>query len=176
MSDLARRRCPRCGVDQPLTDFGIRAGTRRPTAWCRPCKAAYDRDWYRRKKDERAAATTVRNTSVRARNRLLLERAKDVPCADCGKRYPPFVMDFDHVRGTKRANVSLLAGSGATEAAIEAEIAKCDVVCANCHRERTHGGRRRAAPPALPSETTVRLVPHQLWLAFEWRSDYRLAR
>lgn len=155
-----------------MTEFGIRAAGRRPTAWCRPCKAAYDRDWYRRNKDARAAATTVRNASVRGRNRRLLERAKDVPCADCGKRYPPFVMDFDHVRGTKRANVSLLAGSGAPEAVIEAEIAKCDIVCANCHRERTHGGRRR---PASPSEAVVRLVPLQLRLAFESGGDYRLA-
>jgi hypothetical protein len=48
-------------------------------------------------------------------------------------------MDFDHVRGEKVANVSVLVAGGASRRRVLAEIAKCEVVCANCHRERTHG-------------------------------------
>lgn len=68
----------------------------------------------------------------------LIRDAKAKPCADCGVQYPYYVMDFDHVRGTKLFNI----GEGATNFGQErllAEIEKCDVVCANCHRERTHG-------------------------------------
>jgi hypothetical protein len=59
------------------------------------------------------------------------------PCKDCGVSYPYYVMDFDHV-GVKRALISRLVTRGATPARIQDEIDQCDLVCANCHRERTH--------------------------------------
>ena len=52
------------------------------------------------------------------------------------------VMDFDHVRGEKVANVSSIWSRKSWEAVLE-EVAKCEVVCANCHRLRTWS--RRAA-------------------------------
>jgi len=65
----------------------------------------------------------------------LIRDAKNKPCMDCGQSYPWFVMDLDHVRGTKRAAVSRLRHFNPK--VILAEIAKCDVVCSNCHRLRT---------------------------------------
>lgn len=175
MDDM-NRWCPRCRMHKPLAAFGRRSGTDRPTAWCRACKKRYDGDWYQRHKRRHGAAVSRLNARIRARNRQLLERAKDVPCADCGVRYPSFVMDFDHVRGEKRANVSQLAGIGASEPAILAEIAKCDVVCANCHRERTHGDSRGSSAyhDRAAAETTS-AEARQLRMAFEQRVDYRLA-
>jgi hypothetical protein len=58
------------------------------------------------------------------------------PCVDCGES-DPVVLDFDHVTGKKRKNVSNLAGEGASIEALKEEIAKCVVRCANCHRRRT---------------------------------------
>jgi len=74
-----------------------------------------------------------------ARLRAIVIDSKNRPCADCGVRYPYYVMDFDHVRGGKRFNVSEGAASQVTVENLLEEIAKCDVVCANCHRERTYG-------------------------------------
>lgn len=65
---------------------------------------------------------------------------KSVPCMDCGGAFDPVCMDFDHRPG----EIKLLAVSMGYRVAREialAEIAKCDIVCANCHRLRTH--RRR---------------------------------
>jgi hypothetical protein len=45
---------------------------------------------------------------MRAENRRLLQKAKSKPCHDCGKRYLYYVMDFDHVRGEKTGNVSMM--------------------------------------------------------------------
>lgn len=64
--------------------------------------------------------------------------AKDAPCADCKIQYPPYVMDFDHVRGTKLFNISVAFANRYPIDKTLAEIAKCDVVCSNCHRIRTH--------------------------------------
>lgn len=62
------------------------------------------------------------------------------PCCDCGKTYPHFVMDFDHIegRGKKSTNVSDMIRRSANLTKILAEIEKCEVVCANCHRIRSH--------------------------------------
>jgi len=59
------------------------------------------------------------------------------PCIDCGINYPYYVMDFDHVRGQKHANVMELV-STLSKKKIDEEIAKCEIVCSNCHRIRTH--------------------------------------
>ncbi len=61
------------------------------------------------------------------------------PCADCGLTYPPAVMEFDHTGDNKARNVMSMAGY--TKERILAEIAKCEVVCGNCHNLRTHGRR-----------------------------------
>jgi hypothetical protein len=82
----------------------------------------------------RLAAWRIRQ----ARTKALMLAAKNRPCMDCGIRYNPWVMDFDHRdRSTKYAIVSELALTGRL-VAMRKEIAKCDVVCSNCHRERTH--------------------------------------
>lgn len=58
---------------------------------------------------------------------------------DCKREFPSYVMDFDHRdASTKRDTVSNLVAKARSLMAIEAEIAKCDLVCSNCHRIRTH--------------------------------------
>lgn len=66
----------------------------------------------------------------------MVREAKDKPCADCQEKFPYYVMDFDHVRGKKIAAISRLINKGSLSALL-AEMEKCDVVCANCHRIRT---------------------------------------
>ena len=67
----------------------------------------------------------------------ILDRLRDVPCVDCGLRFPPCAMDFDHRDpAMKRYCVTRMIGRAGT-ARILAEAAKCDIVCANCHRSRT---------------------------------------
>lgn len=57
-------------------------------------------------------------------------------CADCGFSAHPAALDFDHLPGTtKRYRICTMAGM--RRDLIDAEIAKCEVVCANCHRIRT---------------------------------------
>ena len=135
------RTCARCRRVLPLHDFPLRRkdGTKR-YGHCRDCKAAYQRQWYERNRDRHIRAVNELRQARRTRNRDIMRQAKSHPCADCGQSFPPYVMDFDHVRGDKAANVSAMVSS-ATTADLLREIAKCDVVCSNCHRIRTH--RRR---------------------------------
>lgn len=139
--------CARCRRTLPLRDFPLRRkdGTKR-YGHCRACKAAYQRQWYVRNAERHKAVTAANRAAVRRTNKELVRAGKNRPCADCGERYPPYVMDFDHVRGTKHGNIAHMKTYVPT-ATLAAEIEKCDVVCANCHRIRSH---RRAHDPGQP--------------------------
>jgi len=57
-------------------------------------------------------------------------------CVDCGNTNL-LVLEFDHVRGTKRYEISIMLNAGFAWARIVEEIAKCEIRCANCHRVKT---------------------------------------
>lgn len=78
----------------------------------------------------------ARLASERRAISLMRDARKAVPCADCGQRFPAACMDFDHKNpADKTAAVSML--SGRRWRTTVAEMDKCDVVCANCHRVRS---------------------------------------
>lgn len=60
----------------------------------------------------------------------------DRPCYDCGGVFPPEVMDWDHLPGTKKCFSLNKVASHGFDAVLD-EIAKCQLVCSNCHRLRT---------------------------------------
>lgn len=66
-------------------------------------------------------------------------------CADCGWSEWARGLDWDHVRGSKVAGVATLIANGRSWAEVLAEMSKCEVVCANCHRLRTDRRRGRAS-------------------------------
>ena len=80
---------------------------------------------------------------VRRRNQAHVFSLKhNKSCMDCGIAYPSWVMQFDHRPGSRKTyNVGWLASSCSAITTIDREVAKCDLVCANCHAGRTH--RRR---------------------------------
>ena len=72
--------------------------------------------------------------------RAYIEQHKDVPCADCGKRFPIPCMDFHH-EGDKDASLIRNRSTSCRmrkwgKKRIDAELAKCVVLCACCHRLR----------------------------------------
>jgi len=77
------------------------------------------------------------------------------PCADCEILWPYYVMQFDHVGDNKVADINYLLKRGTRKKVLE-EIAKCELVCANCHCIRTHerlgvepGGTAADSKPAM---------------------------
>lgn len=86
----------------------------------------------------------VNRTAKRKESReYLQEYLRAHPCVDCGES-DIVVLDFDHVRGEKLTNLSSMGHDGYTLKAIQIEIAKCEVRCANCHRRATHRRREEA--------------------------------
>lgn len=88
-------------------------------------------------------AFLARVRSYTAKNRVLLkghvaQLKSNATCVDCKKAYPACVFDFDHVKGKKRGDVATMVGRSVSLKTLIAEIEKCELVCANCHRIRTH--------------------------------------
>ena len=88
-----------------------------------------------------ASPTLARKRQAWRAQARLLDALRDRPCMDCGRWFPPCAMDFDHRNPvTKRYTVTRMVGRAGTARLLE-EAAKCDIVCANCHRLRTFRGR-----------------------------------
>jgi hypothetical protein len=85
-----------------------------------------------------------------AKHRRIVDEAKSKPCMDCRLTYPLCVMDFDHRPDERKGgSISDLVNNWKiSERVLREEIAKCDVVCSNCHRIRTH--ERRQAGKNVP--------------------------
>jgi hypothetical protein len=74
---------------------------------------------------------------------LIVDYLRAHPCVDCGEA-DVMVLDFDHL-GDKLFSISR-GIRGRSLQALLYEMAKCEVVCANCPRRRTaiRGGFLRA--------------------------------
>lgn len=67
------------------------------------------------------------------------EHKESHPCADCLQYYPYYIMDFDHLpEHIKEFNIGEYKDSTTNINKVMEEIEKCDLVCSNCHRRRTH--------------------------------------
>lgn len=65
------------------------------------------------------------------------EEVKSKPCTDCGNCFPMCCMEFDHVRGEKKGEVGSMVAHLYSIETIKLEAAKCELICANCHKIRT---------------------------------------
>lgn len=132
--------CFRCKTSLPITEFRFQNTAKNLRySYCRGCRSLIVKDHYQRNKD----AYLKRNARFRRRNSEIIRESKSKPCADCGVQYPYYVMDFDHRQGEIKV-INLANASRLTRPKILEEIAKCDVVCSNCHRERTYQRKLRS--------------------------------
>jgi len=140
MASRASKRCPTCCG--PRDVLPAEAFYRHPSrsdglsSQCRACHHGVQRRYYDRNVELERLRTRRRARSVRAETReLVLRYLQEHPCLDCGER-DPVVLQFHHVRGTKRDNVGSLVCDCYEWPVIAEEIAKCVVLCANCHWRR----------------------------------------
>lgn len=100
-------------------------------------QAQRQRDWYLRNREAQIEKSKASRIRLVERNKNFVQAfLAEHPCVDCGEA-DLVVLDFDHIGSDKIANISDLVYRPRSLAIIESEIAKCEVVCANCHRRRT---------------------------------------
>lgn len=121
--------CSVCGSDVPLV---------KNKKHCVECKSKYQHRYYLKNKKYFKDKCRGQKKELRS---FIQSLKKEKPCIDCGIVYPHYIMDYDH-KYDKKYNVSRMVTCGSKEKILE-EISKCDLVCANCHRERTHGSNKQ---------------------------------
>lgn len=131
--------CPGCNEERDVEndfrwkykDRGIRQG------WCKFCQKEANKVHYQNNKQIYLDRALTRNARLNTESkRKIYAYLSEHPCVDCGNT-DIRCLEFDHVRGKKIADIARLLGSSTTWSTIEAEIAKCEVRCANCHRIKT---------------------------------------
>lgn len=138
----AMKFCPLCKTTKPLEEFHRSSKNKDGRqSYCKACRKGVDATIYAEGGEEYKQRKRTRQRQIVHRNtRLIYEYLCEHPCFDCGEA-DPLVLEFDHVRGEKRRNVTDFARTYGSWETIRAEIEKCEVRCANCHRRRTVIGR-----------------------------------
>ncbi|MBL8208572.1 MAG: hypothetical protein JNM09_30355 [Blastocatellia bacterium] len=142
--------CVLCGAE-------IEKGKSRKTqSYCKACMSSYFKSYYGQRKEHYLKISNENRRRRQSDWRKVLEQLKSKPCTDCGKIFPPFCLDFDHLeRENKVAAIPVMISGNASRERILAELEKTEVVCANCHREREHQRY------LLLGKTPVHLSPRQ---------------
>jgi hypothetical protein len=99
-------------------------------------------EWYQRNKDTIGKRKSQQKSA--AKQWVYEYKLKNSICSDCRISYPPHVLDFDHLKD-KSFGISRALHVGTTIDKIKEEIKKCEIVCANCHRERTYERQQMAS-------------------------------
>lgn len=126
------RTCSRCDKTEPEVGFYAKSG------YCKSCHVQYYRERARREPGYFNAFQKKRRARKRA---FVAEQRVAAGCADCGERHPA-CLDLHHLDpSTKTDAVVRLVDRNRSFDVIAAEIAKCIVLCSNCHRKRHYAER-----------------------------------
>ena len=105
-------------------------------AYCRACRAQIDHEEYERRVGRSVPRRSQMSYAV-ARGAWLRSLKTGRPCTDCGRVFAPQVMQWDHLPQFEKIGDVSESFWGRTDDEIRREIAKCELVCTNCHTIRT---------------------------------------
>lgn len=127
--------CTKCLEEKELTSFHTSpTGKYGRKSQCKVCCNKAAKEDYHENKDRYFAHAKKRDKDMRDKIRAL----KSVPCADCDQSFDWVCMDFDHLpQFDKSHEISYMMRHRMAWDKILEEIAKCEVVCSNCHRLRS---------------------------------------
>lgn len=126
-------KCTKCDEEKPLKEFINSYHFRK---LCKLCFRIRAEKW-RKSNPEKAKA--IRFKGTKHSYEYVRKFKLDKPCVKCGTTYPPCAMDFNHKNGSgKYEDISNSCSSGIKKIQrIENEVTKCELICANCHRNET---------------------------------------
>ena len=148
--DIVLRACSTCKKEKPLESGFHKDSTKKHghSYQCTLCKE--NRKRLTKATPEGAAkeaAKVIRHNNARSKKKRDYVRnlKESNPCTDCGRYGPYYCMDYDHITNVKNFEIgSAINNKMVSMDRLIAEIALCELVCAYCHRIRTHNqGYRR---------------------------------
>jgi hypothetical protein len=136
---MEEKTCTKCKTPKPLEEFS-KCGRERRRPNCKSCVKEYHNKTYYVNNKERCKTRAKRNKNAGLQRAYLwVCRYLELhPCVDCGSD-DILTLDFDHEDpSSKIDDVMNMIRRGLAWENILAEVAKCSVRCADCHRRRTH--------------------------------------
>lgn len=127
------KKCSRCNQEKDLSEFRAnKTRKNRLQTWCKVCESEYKKHLYEQDKDKYVAKAQKQRKD---KAEWLRELKQTLNCTRCGdSRW--YVLDFHHRdKNEKDFCVQEMIHRNFSKKKILLEISKCDVVCANCHRE-----------------------------------------
>jgi hypothetical protein len=137
--------CKLCLLPKATNEFSPNRGK------CKSCRSLLQQSYAANNKEKTNA--TKKRKYIRNRN-FIYDWKLGKTCADCDIVYHPRILHFDHISNDKIGKISGMAISS-NIARIQQEMDKCEIVCSNCHRDRTHN-RNLSKQTGRKSKTPTR--------------------
>lgn len=137
------KECTQCHLTKSSNEFRVigkkKDGSDRLHSWCKSCRSKKNAGYKGKYTQEEYKKTKARNRKKRI---AVNEYLQNNPCVDCGES-DIRVLEFDHIDPKlKSYTISQLITASYSKELLWLEISKCRVLCANCHRRRTHKQRK----------------------------------
>lgn len=146
-------KCSTCQKEKPREEFYKKTKTLYRSD-CKGCHKEKTRPRSQKHYENNKAYYRKRNNNKRRRHlaRLVKEYKLTHPtCTDCKLDHPFYRLDFDHLPGSGKAiDLGRISTTGWSDTRVMEEIAKCELVCANCHRDRTFRRSRADSNDSYP--------------------------
>lgn len=137
---MSQKKCTKCGEIKNEDDFPWKKKGMTRRSQCLLCKKEHAANYFKANRDKYIDGLRERRLRVRKELAEHVTSLRRAPCTDCKRTYDPWIMEFDHRDPPEKAfGISRPAG----RSKFRAELAKCDLVCANCHKQRTYERRMR---------------------------------
>lgn len=128
------KRCTKCGEEKSVTEFTKKARNKDGlNSRCRHCTRKTVNNHYSNNKDY--YKTKAHDHDKKVKKYIREVREKNV-CVSCGED-KWWRLDFHH-RNKDEKEYSIAAMRGQSLSVVQEELNKCDVLCANCHRDVHH--------------------------------------
>lgn len=135
--------CSKCSQEKRLSDYFVKnKQTGRLHAQCKACykahRATYQKQHYEKYKEAYLKRATIRRTAFRQEFRTnMMNYLINKSCVLCGER-DIRTFEFDHLDPKKKIfTISQAVRLGHSWDDVLAEIKKCRILCANCHKKET---------------------------------------
>jgi len=132
MLNAKQKRCPECKQTKSAKYFSIRKGLGYLVAYCKLCQTARKQVYYQKNGDQLRKTAKAKRDKIR---NFVDELKANLSCKRCGFNEHPVALDFHHRDPSqKKFRIGQATAKWKSYDALVIEIAKCDVLCANCHR------------------------------------------
>lgn len=123
-------KCNKCKIEKSESEFNFNKSKDRLEYHCKKCHSDYLKVHYQKNKEYYKAKSTKRVSEIRE---WFQTYKIDLKCETCGENHPACI-EFHHTKN-KELEVSDTIANGWGKERILSEIAKCKVLCSNCHRK-----------------------------------------